>query len=195
SDSQVRFVTQGGDYALFLTGKGTVLSLDCPEGAAGGAPAGERADRPGSARAQHRPTAHRAMAPEPGQPPAGSATVCMDLVGANGVTLAPTGDLILHTAAGDMRQRKPLIYQEEATGGSRRAVDGGYVQVARTGAGSQSQVQVAFRVASYDAARPLVIDPVLEFSTYLNETRRPGRSPGLDARDPVGSRFEARSVA
>jgi len=35
------------------------------------------------------------------------------------------GDLVLHTAAGELRQRKPYVYQE--IGGTRRAVEGKYV--------------------------------------------------------------------
>jgi hypothetical protein len=67
------------------------------------------------------------------------------------------GDLVLHTAAGPIRQRKPVIYQEVV--GARREVSGGYAL--------KGAHQVGFQVAMYDPSRPLVIDPALFYSTYL----------------------------
>jgi len=64
---------------------------------------------------------------------------------------------VLHTAGGVVRQRRPLIYQE--VDGVRRAIPGGYVKLDGT--------QVSFRVAAYNTRRPLVIDPVLVYSTFL----------------------------
>jgi hypothetical protein len=51
----------------------------------------------------------------------------------------------------------PVIYQE--TAGVRTTVAGGYVL--------EEPQQVSFAVAAYDTSRPLVIDPVLVYSTYL----------------------------
>src|SRR5215203_6343235 len=67
------------------------------------------------------------------------------------------GDLLLHTAMGDIRQSKPVAYQE--ADGVREAVSVDYVP---NGMG-----QVGFQVGAYDHARPLIIDPVLVYSTYL----------------------------
>jgi hypothetical protein len=56
--------------------------------------------------------------------------------------------------------RKPIAYQE--VDGARQRVDGGYVLLDRR--------RVGFRVAAYDAQRPLIIDPTLfymHYSTYL----------------------------
>ncbi|MBI4608799.1 MAG: SBBP repeat-containing protein, partial [Candidatus Rokubacteria bacterium] len=74
------------------------------------------------------------------------------------------GDLVLATAAGELRLRKPSIYQE--VDGVRRPVPGGYVlgEAADAAAGGH---EVEFRVAAYDTGKPLVIDPVLFYSTYL----------------------------
>ncbi|MGH8650694.1 MAG: SBBP repeat-containing protein [Gammaproteobacteria bacterium] len=55
---------------------------------------------------------------------------------------------------------KPLIYQEVE--GVRRPIGGGYVR--------KNERQVGFQVAAYECARPLVIDPVLVYSTYLGGT-------------------------
>ncbi len=77
--------------------------------------------------------------------------------GADRVQVDAAGDLILHTQGGQVRQHKPLIYQE--VDGIRKEIPGGYVLC-------EGQ-QVGFQVAAYDAKRPLVIDPVLVYSTYL----------------------------
>jgi len=67
------------------------------------------------------------------------------------------GELMLHTAGGTIRQRKPVIYQE--VDGDRRDIAGGYVL--------KNAHAVGFQVAAYDVTKPLVIDPVLVFSSYL----------------------------
>jgi uncharacterized protein (TIGR03437 family) len=76
------------------------------------------------------------------------------------------GDLILSTSAGELRQHKPIIYQE--VDGERRSVEGGYTirNHPQEMAAIRNQT-VGFEVGSYDHSRPLVIDPVLIYSTYL----------------------------
>jgi Carboxypeptidase regulatory-like domain/Beta-propeller repeat len=71
---------------------------------------------------------------------------------------AATGALIVHAAGGaQMRQAKPLIYQE--LNGSRRAVSGGF-----TTQGNRA----GFSVGEYDQSRPLIIDPaIITYSSYL----------------------------
>ncbi|MGH9941600.1 MAG: SBBP repeat-containing protein, partial [Pyrinomonadaceae bacterium] len=73
---------------------------------------------------------------------------------------AATGDLVLQTpgGGGELRQLKPVIYQEVA-GGMRQEIAGRYVIKERR--------VVGFEVDEYDRALPLVIDPVLSYSTYL----------------------------
>src|SRR5205807_41955 len=83
--------------------------------------------------------------------------IALRLQGADRLEVDSQGDLVLHTAAGVIRQRKPAIYQE--IGAVRKEIPGGYVL-----SGAQ---QRGFQVAAYDATRPLVIDPVLVYSTYL----------------------------
>lgn len=85
----------------------------------------------------------------------------LQFTGAEKIELDTAGDLVLHTAAGLVRQRKPLIYQEQD--GVRQSVTGSYVQ---TEAG-----QVGFQIGAYDPTLSLVIDPVLSYSTYLGGTR------------------------
>jgi len=67
------------------------------------------------------------------------------------------GDLVLRTKAGDVLQRSPVTYQE--TGGVRHGVSGRF----ELGQGGH----VRFHIGRYNAHRPLIIDPVLTYSTYL----------------------------
>jgi beta-propeller repeat-containing protein/FIMAH domain-containing protein len=68
------------------------------------------------------------------------------------------GDLVIGTDTGDVRFRKPLVYQTSSSG-DRQFVDGRFV----LNAGSR----VGFEVGAYDRERPLIIDPVLSYSTYF----------------------------
>ena len=77
--------------------------------------------------------------------------------GADRIEINAAGELVLSTASGDIRMHAPVIYQE--TAGVRTTVAGGYVL--------EEPQQVSFEVAAYDTSRPLVIDPVLVYSTYL----------------------------
>jgi hypothetical protein len=64
---------------------------------------------------------------------------------------------VLRTAQGDIRQSKPVAYQE--VNGVKQEVFAGYVP---NGIG-----RVGFQLGDYDPARPLIIDPVLVYSSYL----------------------------
>jgi hypothetical protein len=78
--------------------------------------------------------------------------------GAQSAQLDGQGDLVLTTAGGGrLVQQAPVLYQDGA--GGRQAVAGAYVAL--------GDGQFGFRVGSYDRSRPLVIDPVLTYSTYL----------------------------
>jgi hypothetical protein len=92
--------------------------------------------------------------------------------GASRITVDSTGDLVLTVAGGEVRLHKPVVYQE--TDGVRKEVAGGYVP-----SGNQ---EVGFRIAEYDTARPLVIDPVLSYSTYLgNDTDNDVNAIAIDS--------------
>jgi len=87
--------------------------------------------------------------------------------GAQKGTLNAHGDLVLQTPGGSVIEQAPLIYQQ--VDGRRETIGGGYEvrRVATGGSNTTQSLAVSFRVASYDHARPLVIDPVLTYSTYL----------------------------
>jgi uncharacterized repeat protein (TIGR01451 family) len=75
---------------------------------------------------------------------------------------AEQGDLLLDLGGEKLRLSRPVLYQEGS--GSRRSVAGDFV-IGSTG-------EVGFRIGAYDASRPLVIDPVLSYSTYLGGSAR-----------------------
>ena len=80
--------------------------------------------------------------------------------GVRRMRLRPNGDLWLYTDDAHIEHHKPVIYQE--IDGVRQAIAGGYVR-RRNG-------RIGFQVARYDTRRPLIIDPVLIYSTYLGGT-------------------------
>lgn len=90
-------------------------------------------------------------------PGADPRTIGLAFEGADGLEIDANGDLRIRVPGGEVRQKKPFVYQER--GGVREAIAGAYV---RTG-----PRQVGFLVPAYDASRPLVIDPQLAYSTYL----------------------------
>lgn len=79
------------------------------------------------------------------------------LPGARRLHIDSHGDLRVKVEGGELRFRQPLAYQK-ADGAERRVP----VRYSLKGNG-----QVAFRLAPYDTRQPLVIDPVLSYSTYL----------------------------
>ena len=76
--------------------------------------------------------------------------------GAYRLSLDRAGDLLLATAAGEMRQHRPELYQE--TNGVRRTISGRYVLSGQT---------VRFELGAYDRTLPLVIDPTLTWASYF----------------------------
>lgn len=90
----------------------------------------------------------------------------LTVTGAQSVTLDAQGNLLLHTAEGDLVEQAPTLYQE--VNGVRQAVSGRYV--------IQDGGTIGFAVGAYDQGQPLTIDPVLNYSTYLGGT---GSDQGL----------------
>ena len=84
--------------------------------------------------------------------------IALEFAGAGRVRIErATGDLVLTTGAGEVRQRRPVSYQEE--GGVRREVLSRYVM--------RGEREVGIEVGEYDRTKTLVIDPVLTYSTHL----------------------------
>ncbi|HEU4711074.1 MAG TPA: SBBP repeat-containing protein [Pyrinomonadaceae bacterium] len=78
--------------------------------------------------------------------------------GANKLSLdEKTGSLLLALPHGEVRLNKPFIYQH-AEQGNKSEIKGTYAIKGN---------EVRFKVRGFDARKPLVIDPVLSYSTYL----------------------------
>jgi photosystem II stability/assembly factor-like uncharacterized protein len=77
------------------------------------------------------------------------------------VRLDETGDLLIETPAGTLRHRKPAAYQQ--VNGVHKDIAASYVLDRPRGVG----FEVGFAVGDYDKRLPLIIDPVLIYSTYF----------------------------
>ena len=77
--------------------------------------------------------------------------------GIEGAEIGHMGDLLLRTTQGDLRLSKPIAYQER--NGTREEVSASFIRKGVSGIG--------FQLGDYDRSRPLTIDPVLVYSTYL----------------------------
>ncbi len=81
----------------------------------------------------------------------------LSVSGARGLSLDAQGDLVLRTDTGTLVQHIPHAYQKDGRG--RHDVGARYTLA---GPG-----QVGLALDAYDGSQPLVIDPVLNYSTYL----------------------------
>jgi Beta-propeller repeat len=77
--------------------------------------------------------------------------------GAKRVRLGADGDLVLRMNENEIRLHRPVVYQERD--GLRQRIPGRFT-LTRTD-------QVGFDIGKYDPERPLILDPVLSYSTYL----------------------------
>lgn len=80
-----------------------------------------------------------------------------EIRGAKKIEIDTNGNLVLHTADSEFEMRKPVIYQGE--GASRSEVRGKFVLSAKN--------QVRFELGPYDHAEKLVIDPAIDYATFL----------------------------
>jgi uncharacterized repeat protein (TIGR01451 family) len=93
-------------------------------------------------------------------PHADPARIKFKFSGSKELHLDPQGHLLLLTDGGSVRQEKPVIYQ--LVDGRRQEIAGRYT-IKESG-------EIGFKVGRYDRSQPLVIDPVLSYSTYLGGT-------------------------
>jgi hypothetical protein len=104
-------------------------------------------------------------------PYADPSPIQLRFTGADNIEIAADGALVVETGAYELRQPAPYIYQE--VNGTRRQVAGEFrIQNSEFGIGepelkSQNSKPVTFEIGAYDPSRPLVIDPVMSYSTYL----------------------------
>src|SRR5439155_11876644 len=89
-------------------------------------------------------------------PGADPSLIGVGLKGTSGLSLASSGDLMIGVGDNTLIQARPRIYQTAR--GILQPVTGGY---------ALEGDRVGFALGSFDRSRPLVIDPEVEYSTYL----------------------------
>jgi hypothetical protein len=94
-------------------------------------------------------------------PGADAGRIQLAFQGAQSVEIDGQGKLVLHTGGGDVVEHAPVVYQD--TAGGRQTIGGRYVL--------EGPGRVGFQVDTYDRSRPLTIDPVLSYSTYLGGSK------------------------
>jgi Beta-propeller repeat len=90
----------------------------------------------------------------PGSDPS---SIMVEMASADTLEIDAQGDLLLNIGGILLRQVRPTIYQEIE--GSRKPISGGYKLINRR--------QLGFQIGPYDHDKPLIIDPVLVYSTYV----------------------------
>ena len=104
----------------------------------------------------------------PGEDPG---AVRFQISGARSLSANAAGHLVISTDAGEMQWKRPVVYQTIA--GKRVPVDGGFA--------IRANGEVGFRIGAYDSREPLVIDPVLSYSSYVGgRGNEAARSIALD---------------
>ncbi len=89
-------------------------------------------------------------------PNADPSRIALRFEGAKAMSIDAIGDLVISAPGGVIRQHRPVVYQE---------IDGRRVEVAATYRIENGEAK--FELARYDHDRPLVIDPILEYGTFL----------------------------
>ena len=93
-------------------------------------------------------------------PGADPGRIRLRLEGAEGMEVNPAGDLVVQVGGGEVRFHRPVAYQ--GSGRGRQLIAARYV----VGEGKR----IGFEVGKYDRGKPLIIDPVLSYATYLGGT-------------------------
>jgi hypothetical protein len=108
-------------------------------------------------------------------PGADPGVIALRWEGADGMRIDPSGDLILMTSAGEIRQRRPVVYQQ--IDGQRVVVDATYLL--------KEGGRLGFELAQWDRKQPLVIDPQIFYSTFIGGSG--AEDIGGIAADPSGA--------
>jgi hypothetical protein len=112
-------------------------------------------------------------------PGADPRNISMKLSGARHLRLDSRGDVLVSVPGGQVLLRKPVLYQNIA--GRRQEIAGGY---------SLRGDRLSLAIAPYDHSEPLIVDPVLDYSTYLGGTNDEGTGYAV-AVDASGDAFIA----
>jgi len=128
-------------------------------------------------------------------PGADPTRIQLGLQGADRVDVDAQGDLRLGIGGGELRLHQPRIYQDGDRG--TRVITGRYVVLPPPAdMGPRAGVHhVGIRVDAYDPTKPLIIDPVLSYATYLGGgADDAGRGIAVDATGAVYLVGETRSA-
>src|SRR5882724_11073695 len=90
-------------------------------------------------------------------PGADPKAIRLNLEGPRRMRISAEGDVVLSVAGGEVVLQKPVVYQ--MLKGQRHEISGRYILT--------KDRRVSFSVPSYDKSEPLILDPVLNYSTYL----------------------------
>ena len=101
--------------------------------------------------------------------------IALRFTGMRDLQLTPAGDLLIRTAQGSIEFHRPFAYQETSKGKVEVAV-----------AYRVHNNRATFEVGSYDRSLPLIIDPVLDYSTFLGDA---AISTAHIATDSAGNTF------
>jgi hypothetical protein len=96
------------------------------------------------------------------QPGADPRSIRLQFGGADRVSLTPQGDLLVESGGARFVQKRPVIYQEDPLTAARHPVEGRYTLLGRGIAG--------VHVDAYDRTKSLVVDPVLEYASFIGGT-------------------------
>jgi uncharacterized protein (TIGR03437 family) len=109
-------------------------------------------------------------------PGADPARIRLAFSGAEEVALTPDGDVRVRVRSQELLWRKPVLYQTR--NGQHRRIEGRY---------RQDGSAIRFEVGAYDPSQPLVIDPVVAYSTYVG--RNSGEGASRIAVDQAGNAY------
>jgi hypothetical protein len=105
-------------------------------------------------------------------PGAAPSAIKMNLEGADNLRINPKGDLVLSVFGAEVTLQKPVVYQQ--VGGTRHEIGCRYILAGKH--------DIGFSVDAYDRTQPLVLDPVLNYSSYLGgSSNESGSGIAVDA--------------
>ena len=104
------------------------------------------------------------------QPNVSPDKISLGFNGADNLEINENGDLIIKIGDNQLIQHKPIVYQE--MNGERREIAANY---------AIAKDKIKFEIGNYDREKPLIIDPVLSYSTFLGGSGPPATAAGGDS--------------